>query len=82
MYDVDTIAERHYATMFKHRFDDYEDEEESKTCDCGNKIDEYETMCDVCKNDLKRQFSTMLHANFTNEEIEILNELYDGEEIR
>ena len=45
-------------------------------------IDLDENICDVCKNELKRRFSTLLHDNFTEEEIDILNELYDGEEIR
>lgn len=81
MFDVDTIAQQHYEIMFKNRFDDTTDTEVKK-CECGRKIDEYETMCDVCKNDLKKQFSTLLHDNFTEEEIEILNELYDGEELR
>ena len=81
MLDVNIIAQQHYGIMFKDRFDDTTDTE-AKECECGRKIDEYEKMCDVCKNDLKKQFSTLLHDNFTTEEIEILNELYDGEEIK
>lgn len=80
MFDVDTIVQQHYALKFRDRFDDY-DEEDKKECECGRKIDIDEKMCDVCKNDLKKQFSTLLHDNFTDEEIEVINEIFEGEVI-
>lgn len=81
MNNVDTIVQEHYAILFDNRFNNYA-EEEKKQCECGRYIDLDENICDVCKNELKKRFSILLHDNFTKEEIEILNELYDGEEIR
>ena len=81
MNNVDTIVQEHYAILFDNRFNNYT-EEEKKQCECGRYVDLDEDICDVCKNELKKRFSALLHDNFTEEEIEILNELYDGEEIR
>ena len=80
MFNVDTIVQQHYALKFRDRFEDY-GEEDKKECECGRKIDIDEKMCDVCKNDLKKQFSTLLHDNFTDEEIEVINEIFEGEVI-
>ena len=57
------------------------DYSEVKQCDCGNYMPVDEKFCDNCKKQLKEQFSRMLHENFDEEEIEMLNELYDGEAI-
>ena len=34
-----------------------------------------------CKIDLRKQFSRLLHENFDEKEIQMLNELFDGEEL-
>lgn len=81
MNNVDAIVQEHYAILFDNRFNNYA-EEEKKQCDCGRYIDLDENICEVCKNELKKRFSILLHDNFTEEEIEMLNDLYDGEEIR
>lgn len=56
-----------------------EDYIEVKECDCGEYIEVDEKFCNKCKSDLKQQFSRLLHENFDEEEIEMLNELFDGE---
>lgn len=81
MSRVEAIVQEHYAILYDNRFNNYA-EEEKKQCECGRYIDIDESICEVCKNELKKQFSSVLHDNFTEEEIEILNELYDGEELR
>lgn len=81
MNNVDAIVQEHYAILFDNRFNNYA-EEEKKQCECGRYIDLDENICEICKNELKKRFSILLHDNFTEEEIDILNELYDGEEIR
>ena len=81
MNNVDTIVQEHYAILFDNRFNNYA-EEEKKQCECGRYIDLDENICDVCKNELKKRFIILRQENVTKEEIEILNELYDGEEIR
>ena len=40
--------------------------------------DEY---CNACKKDVQRRFSTFIAEEFTEEERELLNELYDGKEL-
>lgn len=83
MFNIDTIVEQHYAQAYSNRFDDIEDEDNMyKECECGKRMLTDEKMCDVCKNDIKKRFSQILEENFTIEEIEILNELFDGEEIK
>ena len=57
------------------------DYSEVKECDCGEYMPTDEKFCDKCKCDLKKQFSTLLHEHFDEEEIEMLNELFDGEPI-
>lgn len=52
-----------------------------KECDCGDYMSTDEMFCDKCKSDLKRQFSRLLHENFDEKEIQMLNELFDGEEL-
>lgn len=48
---------------------------------CGEYVEELELCgcCEQCAADLQKRFSALLHANFTHEEIAMLNELYDGE---
>lgn len=48
---------------------------------CDEYIDLYERLCDKCKSKLKKAFSNVLHENFTEFEIEILNDIFDGEEL-
>lgn len=37
--------------------------------------------CDDCKQNLKSRFHELLQANFTQEEIKALNEIFDGKEL-
>ena len=49
---------------------------------CGTyEYDVDETYCDECKSDVKKRFSDFVEKEFTKEERELLNELYDGEPI-
>lgn len=57
------------------------DVEEVEACDCGNWMSKGETFCEKCKIDLRKQFSRLLHENFDEKEIKMLNELFDGEEL-
>lgn len=57
------------------------DYSEVKECDCGEYMPADEKFCDKCKKQLKEQFSRLLHENFDEEEIEMLNVLFDGEEL-
>ena len=79
--DLERAVQERYAIEYDNRFNNCA-EEEKKRCECGRYIDLDENICEVCKNELKKRFSILLHDNFTEEEIDILNELYDGEEIR
>lgn len=54
--------------------------EEVRMCEfCDKYVSLDEELCDKCKSDLRKQFSNVLHENFTEFEIEILNNLFDGE---
>ena len=57
------------------------DYEEVKPClVCGSYNHEAkEQFCDECKKSVKKRFSDFVSSNFTKEERELLNELYDGE---
>ena len=57
------------------------DVEEVEECDCGNWMSKGEMFCEKCKIDLRKQFSRLLHENFDEKEIQMLNELFDGEEL-
>lgn len=60
----------------------YSDYLEVKMCEyCDKYISLDEELCDKCKSNLKKQFSELLHANFTEFDIEILNDIFDGEEL-
>lgn len=49
---------------------------------CGScNHDADEKYCDECKKEVKTRFSRFVENNFTKEERELLNELYDGERI-
>ena len=55
----------------------YEIARPCKLCgDYGNTEEDY---CEDCKNDIKKRFSDFVEKEFTEEERELLNELYDGE---
>lgn len=59
---------------------DYDEIEPCKICgtyDHGCQ----EEYCDNCKKDVKKRFSEFVEKEFTKEERELLNELYDGERI-
>ena len=55
--------------------------EEVKPCKiCGSFNHEAkEAFCDECKKTVKKRFSDFVDSNFTKDERELLNELYDGE---
>lgn len=55
--------------------------EEIKPCKiCGSYDHDYgEEYCNVCKKNVEKRFSTFIEEEFTEEERELLNELYDGE---
>lgn len=48
---------------------------------CGGYSDEDVDYCETCKNDIKQRFVDLLDKNFTEEERDLLNELYDGERL-
>lgn len=59
---------------------DYDEIEPCKIC--GTYDHECkEEYCDYCKKDVKKRFSEFVEKEFTKEERELLNELYDGERI-
>ena len=55
--------------------------EEIKPCKiCGSYDHDYdEEYCNTCKKDVQKRFSAFIEEEFTEEERELLNELYDGE---
>ncbi len=59
------------------------DYEEVKPCKiCGSYDHDFgEDYCDACKKDVKKRFSAFIEKEFTKEERDLLNELYDGERI-
>lgn len=57
------------------------DYEEAKLCECGKVVSVDEKMCVKCKNDTILQFKNLLRQ-FDEEQLEYINEYYDGEEIR
>ena len=56
---------------------------EIKPCKiCGSYDHDYdEEYCNACKKDVQKRFSTFIAEEFTEEERELLNELYDGKEL-
>ena len=49
---------------------------------CGSYEHDYgEDYCNDCKKDVQKRFSTFIEEEFTEEERELLNELYDGESL-
>lgn len=59
--------------------------EEVEYCDlCGKYevVKTHELCCKKCESEIKEEFQKMLNENFTKEEIKILNEIYDGEELK
>ena len=59
---------------------DYEEVEPCKICGTyeHNSGEEY---CEGCKKDVKNRFMAFIEREFSKEERELLNELYDGEMI-
>ena len=59
---------------------DYEEVEPCKICGSYNHSvdDDY---CDDCKKDVKKRFAEFVEREFSKEERELLNELYDGQKI-
>lgn len=59
------------------------DFEEIKPCVlCGSYDHDIDTdYCEICKIYVKNRFKNLVEKNFTEEERELLNELYDGERI-
>lgn len=59
-----------------------EDIDELERCHlCGEYAEELNIngCCEACENALRKKLSELLHANFTREEIEVLNDSLDGE---
>ena len=59
---------------------DYEEVEPCKICGSyDHSVDD--DYCDDCKKDVKKRFAEFVEREFSKEERELLNELYDGEKI-
>jgi hypothetical protein len=58
----------------------YEEIEPCKICGSYDRKAE-EDFCEECKIDVQKRFQTFVKNEFTTEERELLNELYDGEPI-
>ena len=58
---------------------DYETKRPCKIC--GTYEFEGNGYCNDCKADVKKRFSEFLDKEFTTDERELLNELYDGERL-
>lgn len=59
--------------------------EEVEYCDlCGKYevVKPHELCCKKCESEIKEEFQKLLNENFTKAEIKILNEIYDGEELK
>lgn len=59
-----------------------EDIDELERCHiCGEYAQELNIngCCEACESALRRKLSELLHANFTRDEIEVLNDSLDGE---
>ena len=48
---------------------------------CGSYSSEDEEYCETCKSEIKKRFVSLLDNYFTEEERDLLNELYDGERL-
>lgn len=59
----------------------YEEVQPCKICGGYEGIDEGEEYCNECKADVLKRFQNFVNSEFTEEERELLNELYDGENI-
>lgn len=56
--------------------------EEAKRCaECGEYFIDgnYKEFCDDCAKEIKQRFLSVLHNEFTPDEVNLLNELFDGE---
>lgn len=60
---------------------DFEEVEPCKLCGSYEHIASGEEYCTDCKNDVLKRFQTFVNSEFTEEERELLNELYEGEQI-
>ena len=59
--------------------------QEVEYCDlCGEHevVKTHELCCQECESEIKEHFQKLLNENFTKAEIKILNEIYDGEELK
>ena len=61
-------------------FSAFEEVEPCKICGSYNH-EGSEYFCDECKKTIKKRFSDFVDSNFTADERELLNELYEGEMI-
>lgn len=50
-------------------------------CSCDFFESRIEELCDDCVDELRKKFSRLLHADFTEYEIKALNIIYDGERL-
>ena len=48
---------------------------------CGSYSSDDDEYCETCKNEIKKRFVSLLDNYFTEEERDLLNELYDGERL-
>ena len=48
---------------------------------CGSYSSDDDEYCETCKNEIKKRFVSLLDKYFTEEERDLLNELYDGERL-
>lgn len=56
------------------------DYERVNVCECGQTMGIGEKFCEECQEEIQKKFNELLQSNFTEEEIEYLNNVYDGEE--
>lgn len=59
----------------------YEEIKPCKLCGSYEHIASGEEYCTDCKNDVLKRFQTFVNSEFTEEERELLNVLYEGEQI-
>ena len=61
------------------------DFDEAKKCEyCGNYFVESrdDVTCEDCLTEIQTRFSNMLHNNFTEHELKLLNIIYDGKDLK
>ena len=59
----------------------YESARPCNLCGSYEEKESAEEYCEKCKKDVKKRFNDFVEKEFTKEERDLLNELYDGERI-